>query len=63
MRQRAARAALAVAIVLSMGVTACDREDERDLREVGDEVEKGAESVGQEVEEGVDELDTDGQDD
>lgn len=53
MRQRLARSALAIAVVLSMGATvACDREDQRDLEEVGNEVEKE-----------VDQLDNDGKDD
>ena len=53
MRQRLARSALAIAVVLSMGATAaCDREDQRDVEEVGNEVEKE-----------VDQLDNDGKDD
>ena len=61
MRERLARIALALAVVLGMGVTAaCDQEDRRDVEEGVNEVEKGAE----EVEEGIDdEVDTDGQDD
>lgn len=53
MRQRLTSSALAIAVVLSMGATAaCDREDRRDVEEVGNEVEKG-----------VDQLDSDGKDD
>jgi hypothetical protein len=61
MRERLARMVLAIAVVLSMGaMSACDREDRRDLEEGVNEVEKGAEDI----EEGVDEeVDTDGKDD
>lgn len=52
MRQRLARSAIAIAVVLSMGAVACDREDQRDVEEVGNEVEKE-----------VDQLDSDGKDD
>lgn len=52
MRERLARSAVAIAVVLSMGATACDREDQRDVEEVGNDIEKG-----------VDDLDSDGKDD
>ena len=53
MGQRLARSALAIAVVLGMGATAaCDREDQRDVEEVGDEINKE-----------VDQLDDDGKDD
>lgn len=53
MRQRLARSALAIAVVLGLGATAsCDREDRRDVEEVGNEVEQE-----------VDQLDKDGKDD
>jgi hypothetical protein len=41
-----------VAAGVLLGGVACDKEDERDVQEVGNEVEKG-----------VDELDNDGKDD
>ena len=53
MRERLARSALAIAVVLSMGATAaCDREDQRDVEEVGNDIDKE-----------VDQLDSDGKDD
>ncbi len=45
-------AACSAALMLSLGVAACDREDARDVREGINDVEKG-----------VDELDSDGKDD
>jgi len=65
MRERLARVALALVVVLGMGATAaCDQEDRRDVEEGVNEVEKGAKEVGEDIEEGVDgEVDTDGQDD
>ncbi|MDP9069625.1 MAG: hypothetical protein M3N53_14975 [Actinomycetota bacterium] len=53
MREKLPRLALALTLVLGLGATAaCDREDEKDIEEVGNEVEKN-----------VDQLDTDGKDD
>ena len=58
---RLSRFALAIAVALSMGVIApaCDREDQRDVEEIGNEIEKG----GKKVENEIDEADTDGKDD
>lgn len=64
MKEKLARVALAVALVLGFGVTAaCDREDRRDVKEIGNDVEEGAEDAGKEVEDAIDDADTDGKDD
>lgn len=55
--------AAGTAAVLLFSGAACDREDRADVREVGEDIEKGAEEVGQEVEQEIDELDSDGKDD
>ncbi len=53
MREKLARVALAATLVLGVGaVGACDREDQQDIEEVGNEVDKS-----------VDQLDNDGKDD
>ncbi len=53
MREKLPRVALALTLVFGLGATAaCDREDEKDIEEVGNEVEKN-----------VDQLDNDGKDD
>jgi hypothetical protein len=52
MRSRLCPALVAAAVLLGATGVACDREDRRDVREVGDDVEKG-----------IDRLDSDGKDD
>jgi hypothetical protein len=65
MEQRLVRGFLAGMLALgSLTGVACDKEDERDAREFGNQVEEGAEDIGNEVEDTVDdEVDTDGKDD
>lgn len=63
-RNRIVSAALVGALALSGGLVACDREDEADLREGVDQVEKAGEEAAEDVENAVDEdVDTDGKDD
>ncbi len=53
-------------VLLSFGAmtaTACDKEDRKDVKQIGNDVEEGAEDAGKEVEDAVDEADTDGKDD
>lgn len=64
MKEKLARVALAVALVLGFGVAAgCDKEDRADVREVGNDLEEGAEDAGKEAEDAIDDADTDGKDD
>ena len=64
MRDRFMRIALAGALVVApVTATACDREDRKDVEEVGEDLEKGAKKAGKEVEQGVDQADKDGKDD
>ena len=64
MKEKLARVALAVALVLGFGaVSACDREDRKDAEQIGNDIEEGAEDAGKEVEDAVDDADTDGKDD
>ena len=63
MNEKLSRVGLAVVLMLGLGLTACDREDEADVREGVNQVEEGAEDAGKEIEEGVDRLDNDGKDD
>ena len=51
-RNRMVPALLAASLFLGATGVACDREDRKDVEEVGNEIDKG-----------VDELDTDGKDD
>jgi hypothetical protein len=52
MRHKLSRIGLAIVLALGLGMTACDKEDKADVKEVGNDIEKG-----------VDDLDTDGKDD
>jgi hypothetical protein len=52
MRRKMLPAAVAAGVLLSGAGVACDKEDRRDVREVGEDVEKG-----------IDDLDSDGKDD
>lgn len=52
MRNKLAPALVAAALLIGATGVACDKEDNKDVREVGNDVEKG-----------VDELDSDGKDD
>ncbi len=61
MREQFAAGFLAGLLVFS-GV-ACDREDQRDVEEIGNEIQEGVEDVGEEVEQEIDEADKDGKDD
>ena len=63
MREKLSRIGLAIVLALGLGLTACDREDERDLREGVNDVQDAGEKAGQEVEDAVDDADTDGKDD
>ena len=64
MKEKFARVALAVALVLGFGVTAgCDKEDRADVKEIGNDVEEGAKDAGKEAEDAIDDADTDGKDD
>jgi hypothetical protein len=65
MKDRLLRLALAGALVFGAGAgIACDKEDKQDVKEFGNDVEKGAKKVGNGVEHVVDDnIDTDGQDD
>lgn len=64
MKDKLTRIGLAVVLALGLGLTACDREDEADVREGVNQVEEGAEDVGNEIEQEVDDnVDTDGNDD
>lgn len=64
MKDKLTRIGLAVVLALSLGLTACDKEDEADIREGVNQVEEGAEDVGNEIEQEVDDnVDTDGNDD
>jgi hypothetical protein len=65
MRERIIRGAFAGMLILgSLTGVACDKEDQRDAREFGNDVEEGAEDLGNQVEDTVDdEVDTDGKDD
>ncbi|HJR44829.1 MAG TPA: hypothetical protein VJ927_04435 [Actinomycetota bacterium] len=64
MKDKLARIALAIALVLGFGVAAgCDAEDEADVREGVRDVQREAEDAGQEAEDAIDEADTDGKDD
>ena len=64
MKEKLARIGIAVALVLGLGATAaCDREDEADVREGVNDVEREAENIGEEAEEEIDKLDSDGKDD
>lgn len=56
-------AAFLVALMAVGGLGACDKEDERDVEEIGNDIEEGVEDVGEEIEEEIDEADTDGKDD
>lgn len=63
MREKLSRIGLAVVLALGLGLTACDREDERDLQEGVNDVQDAGEEAGQEVEDAIDDADTDGKDD
>lgn len=52
MRRKVLPVLMAAGLLLGATGTACDKEDRRDVKEVGNDVEKG-----------IDELDTDGKDD
>jgi len=52
MSEKLSRIGLAIVLALGLGLTACDREDQRDVEEVGNDVEDA-----------VDDADTDGKDD
>ena len=52
MRQELARLALCGFLLLPAGAVACDKEDQRDVEEVGEDIDKE-----------VDQLDKDGKDD
>ena len=63
-RNKIAAAALSGLLVLSGGLVACDREDEADIREGVNEVEKAGKEAAEDAEGVIDgEVDTDGQDD
>lgn len=63
-RNRAVAVLLTGVLLLGGGITACDREDEADVREGVEDVRDTGEKVGREVEDAVDdEVDTDGKDD
>lgn len=62
MRRRLAAGFLAGVMALS-GAAACDREDQQDVEEVGNDIQQGVEDVGEEVEQEIDKLDKDGKDD
>lgn len=63
MRQKLSRIGLAIVLALGLGLTACDNEDERDVREGVDDVQDAGEDAVDEVEDAVDDADTDGKDD
>ena len=52
MRRRVMPLVLAAGLLVGATGTACDKEDKKDVQEVGDDIEKG-----------VDDLDSDGKDD
>lgn len=63
-RNKIAALYLAVLMVFSGGMVACDPEDERDLREGVDQVEDAGKEAAEDAEDVVDEeVDTDGKDD
>lgn len=63
MREKLSRIGLAIVLALGLGLTACDKEDERDLKEGVNDVKDAGEEAGEEVEDAVDDADTDGKDD
>ena len=63
-RNKIAALFLTSLMVFSGGLVACDREDERDLREGVNQVEKAGKEAAEDAENVVDEeVDTDGKDD
>ena len=59
-RRRITATALAGALLLAP--VACDNEDQRDLEEGVNDVEKGAEDIVNDAEKELDQIDTDGKD-
>jgi hypothetical protein len=63
-RNKIAAAGLTVLMIFSGGLVACDPEDEADIREGVNQVEKAGKEAAEDAEEAVDEeVDTDGKDD
>ena len=63
MGEKLSRIGLAIVLALSLGLAACDKEDERDVQEGVNDVQEGVEDVGNDVEDAVDDADSDGKDD
>ena len=63
-RRRIVNAALAGTLLLgSAGLAACDNEDQKDVEEVGNDVQEGAEDAVNDAEKEIDQQDKDGKDD